>query len=144
MIFRWLTFGALASLVLVGTLAKFVLVGAAQAGDPSFKTAADKNADTFKTRVFTKIVKSARTQPGTITLDKGTYEDIEKGRKELTLTGSYKGAVLKKKYDVTIVIRLDTTKDEWRVLKITYSDTNTLAPSVRDSVLATLAKKMSE
>jgi len=135
---KWFGFLALAGLL---------AVPACRADEPklSFKTAAARDRKDFQEKVFEKIVKGARTQPVSITLDKGEYSTPEKGRKELKLTGSYKGSVTRKKFDVTITIRLNTADDSaWEVLKINYKDTNRLMPSPRESRFADLAKELSK
>jgi hypothetical protein len=129
-------------LVLAGLLAT-----PACADEPklSFKTAASRDKADFQEKVFEKIVKGARTQPVSIAFDKGEYSTPEKGRKQLKMTGSFKGSVTGKKYDVTITIRLDTTKDDaWAVLKIAYKDSHRLMPSPRESRFADLAKELSK
>jgi len=128
---------ALAVLCLAGT--------AAFAGEalPSFKKAADREAKDFQERVFTAVVQAARTKPVAIRLDKGEYADDGKERKELKLVGSYKGSVTRRKFDVTVVIRIDTSNDkEWKVLKINYTDTNWL--TVRENRFSDLAKKFNQ
>jgi len=128
----------------LAALMSLVLVGGCLAGSPSFRSAPDKNAASFKAEVFETIVKKARLHPGSITLEKSSYADIDTDRKELTLTGTYKGAILKSRYEVTLVIRLDTTDAKaWKVQKITYSDNNK-APRPAEKIFAALAKQLSE
>jgi len=130
------------SLVLAGLLAAPVCRADEPAG-LTFKTAASRDAKDFQVRVFEKVLKTVRTRPVQISLAKGEYSDLDKGRKQLKLTGSYKGAVTRAKFDVTITIKLDTTADPaWEVLKIGYEDNNRLMPRVNESKLAALAKDL--
>jgi hypothetical protein len=130
---------ALAVLCLAGTPAS------AGEGLPSFRKSADREAKNFQERVFTAVIRAARTKPVDIRLAKGEYTDDGKERKELKLTGTYKGSFTRKKFDVTVVIRIDTSNEkEWKVLKINYTDNNGLMPTPRENRFSDLAKRLNE
>jgi len=89
---------------------------------PSFKKRGD-NEKEWVTAVGTAIVKAARSGPKDVTLDRYKFEDVRKGRRDLHVTMTYLGGITKKKFEATIVVRIDVTDEkEWEVLDVEYSD----------------------
>ena len=104
-----------------------LLAGSARADTPNFnkRGSGEKEEKEFVEQVAQTIVKEARSSAKDITLQEYKFKDGKEGRKELTLSAGYKGAVTKTKYSADIVVRLDTSdKDNWKVLKIEYKDNN--------------------
>ena len=104
-----------------------LLSGSARADTPNFnkRGSTDKEKKEFVEQVAQTIVTEARSSAKDITLQEYKFKEGKEGRKELTLSAGYKGAVTKTKYSADIVVRLDTSdKDNWKVLKIEYKDNN--------------------
>jgi hypothetical protein len=113
---------------LTAALALLVAAGAALA-QPSFKTGKDKDTEEFCKEVFTAIIKGTRNDPRDITLEKYSYAVVrgKEGRKTLTLTGSFKGSLTKKKFREKWTLYLDTADPkEWEVLKMEAETSHTL------------------
>ena len=101
-----------------------LLSGSARADTPNFNKRGtnEKEEKAFVEQVAQTIVTEARSSAKDITLQEYKFKE---GRKNLTISAGYKGAVIKTKYTADIVVRLDTsTKDNWKVLKIEYKDNN--------------------
>jgi hypothetical protein len=115
---------------LTAALALLVAASAALA-DPSFKTGKDKDTEEFCAEVFKAIIKATRNDPREITLTKYAYAVVKgkEGRKTLTLTGFYKGALTKLKFSEKWTLYLDTSDPkEWEVLKMEVETSHTLKP----------------
>jgi hypothetical protein len=88
------------------------------------------------------IVKEARSSAKDITLQEYKFKDVKEGRKLLTISAGYKGAVIKTKYSADIVVHLDTsTKDKWQVERIEYKDNNKSPISFSSKKVDELVKK---
>jgi len=115
---------------LLAALALLTAGPAARADDvPSFKKPPDKDKEKeFVTEVGTAIVKAARSNPTKIELDAYKFKNVKKGRKDLEITVNWVGAVSKKKFVSTIVVKIDSSNDkEWEVLNVDYSDDNSVS-----------------
>jgi D-aminopeptidase len=105
-----------------------LLSGSARADTPNFnkRGSGAKEEKEFVEQVAQTIVKEARSSAKDITLQEYKFkEEAKEGRMNLTISAGYKGAVIKTKYSADIVVQLDTsTKGNWKVLKIEYTDNN--------------------
>jgi len=122
--------------MLVASLALLLAAGASARADddfPSFKKGIEKGKERdFVEEVGTAILKAARSKPVQIELDRYKFEDVKdrKGRKDLRITMNWQGALTKKQFTSTIVVKIDTSNDkEWEVLNITYKDDNSVSPA---------------
>jgi hypothetical protein len=115
---------------LTAALAGLIAASAALA-QPSFKTGKDKEKEAFCKEVFTAIIKGTRNDPRDITLEKHSYAEVKgkKDRKTLTLNGSFKGSLTKKKFSEKWTLHLDTSDPkQWEVLKMEFTTDHTLKP----------------
>jgi hypothetical protein len=113
------------------TAALALLVAASALAEPSFKTSKDKDSEDFCKEVFKAIIKGTRNDPRDITLTKYSYAPVKdkEGRKNLTLTGYFKGSITKKKFTEKWTLYLDTSNaKEWEVLKVEYTTDHTVKP----------------
>jgi hypothetical protein len=112
---------------LVVLCAAALLSGSARGDTPNFnkRGSGAKEEKEFVTDVAQTIVTAARSSAKDVTLQDYKFKDGKEGRKELTLSAGYKGAVLSTKYSADIVVSLDTSnKDKWEVMRIDYKDNN--------------------
>jgi len=136
--------------VLVASLALLLAAGvSARAADddvPSFKKGIEKGKERdFVEEVGTAILKAARSKPVQIELERYKFEEVKdkKGRKDLRITMNWEGALTKKKFTSTIVVKIDTSNDkEWEVLNVSYKDDNSISPAnPNDAKIQALIKK---
>jgi hypothetical protein len=81
----------------------------------------------FVGRVGEAIVKAAHGTAKKITLVKYEFGQPKAGRTELTLKMEYHGALTDKRYVADITVKIDSSdKNAWEVLRIDYSDNNTI------------------
>jgi len=127
---------------LLAVLAFLVVAPSVRADDPSFKKRGDKEKQ-FVEEVGTAIVKAARTKPVSIEMDSYKITEPKKGRKELKITMNWKGAITKKKFVSTIVVKIDVSdKDVWEVANIDYEDDNNVSGGKpRQNEIQALIKK---
>jgi ethanolamine utilization protein EutQ (cupin superfamily) len=129
---------------LVVLCAAALLSASARADTPNFnkRGSTDKEEKEFVTDVAQTIVKEARSSAKDITLQEYKLKDGKEGRKVLTMSAGYKGALIKTKYSADIVVHLDaSTKDSWKVLKIEYKDNNKSPISFSSKEVDALVKK---
>jgi hypothetical protein len=110
--------------------AAVLLSGSVAGADvPSFnkRGEGDKGEKKFVEKVAETIVQEARSSAKDINLEEYKLKDVadKEGRKTLTFSASYKGAVTKTKYTADIVVHIDSSnKEKWEVLRIEYKDDN--------------------
>jgi hypothetical protein len=117
------------------SLALLVSASVALADDPSFKRGKDKETEEFCKQVFTALIKGTRNDPRDVTLTKYSYATVKgkEGRKTLTLTGTFKGSLTKKKFTEKWTLSLDTSDPkEWEVTKWEVSTDHTLKPKQKN------------
>jgi len=120
-------FGLVALLAGLALIAGAPTARAADEDIPSFRKRGDMEKQ-FVESVGIAIVKAARSNPTKIELDKYEFEDPKKDRKDLKITMNWVGAATKKKYQSTIVVKIDSSdKDKWEVLNIAYTDDNNVS-----------------
>jgi len=103
---------------------------------PSFRKRPDKDKEkAWVGEVGTAVVKAARLGPKAIELDKYELKDAGKGRKDLAITMTWRGAVLiKRPFVSTIVVQVDVSGGEkWKVLGIDYQDDNRISRTEPDA-----------
>ena len=129
---------------LVALCAAALLSGSARADTPNFnkRGSTPKEEKAFVTDVAQTIVKEARSSAKDITLQEYKFKDVKEGRKLLTISAGYKGALIKTKYSADIAVHLDTsTKDKWEVERIEYKDNNKSPISFSTKDVDALIKK---
>lgn len=129
---------------LAAALACLTLLPAAASRDdvPSFKDRGD-DEKAFVARVGEAVVRAARLGPLKIALEKYEFSDPRKGRKDLKITMTWAGGILKKKYTSQIVVKIDSSdKDRWQVLDIEYKDDSRSLASPNRTRIQELVKKL--
>jgi hypothetical protein len=112
---------------------------------PAFKSGSKRESKEFVTKVGDAIVKAARSRPRKIELTDFSYASPKAGRKELTLKMTYTGAVTRVKFNVDVMMLLDTEdKDKWEVLNIRYSDSNKSPVPYSEKKVQDLIKKFNK
>jgi len=134
-------------------MAALLVAGAIRAADdvevPSFKKAKDKDTKDFQKSVFEAVVKSLRSQPTEVTLEKAEYVKVKEGRKELKLSGTFKGRfaklVSKKPHKADVTIKLDTLDEKaWEVLEVIYKDDVSGLPQPNEKARKSLRDKLNK
>lgn len=108
-------------------LALVLLAAPVRADDVPQFTKKDDFEKKFVSRVAVAIVKAAHSTAKNPSLEKHKFEQVKPGRSRLEIRASFKGALTRKEYSADIVVHLDTlNKDAWEVLRIDYSDNDTI------------------
>jgi len=126
---------------LLTALALLAAVPAARAADddvPSIKKHPDEKKEKefkqFATDVGTAVVKAARLKPADLELEDYKITEPKKDHKELKIVMNWKGGLTKKKFQSTIVVKIDASdKDKWEVTNIDYSDDNKVSLAKPDA-----------
>jgi hypothetical protein len=139
-----LSFGALL-LACLGLMATDSAVRAADDDEvPSFKKRGDKEKE-FVSQVGKAIVKAARASPAKLELDEYKFTDPKKDRKDLTIKMNWAGAITKKKYVSTIVVKIDSSDDKkWEVLNVEYKDDDISLLKPNSAKIQELIKKFNK
>ena len=98
---------------------------------PSFKKRGEMEKE-FVKRVGLAVVKAAHPTGKRADLVDYKLTSPKKDRTDVHITMEYYGAVTKKRYVATIVVKCDSRdKDAWEVLNIDYEDNNTVPYSAK-------------
>jgi len=115
--------------LLLTALAQPATAFAADDEVPSFRKRPDKDSEKeWVGRVGTAVVKAALPAPKSIELDRYEWKDAGKGRADLAVTMTWRAAVLiKRPFVSTIVVHVDVSGKEWKVLGVDYEDDNRIS-----------------
>jgi hypothetical protein len=141
-----LTFGV----ALLTALGLLVATPAARAADdevPSIKKYPDEKKEKeykqFASDLGSAVVKAARTKPVDLELEDYKVTEPKKDHKELKIVMNWKGALTKKKFQSTIIVKIDASdKAKMEVTNIDYSDDNKISTKPNAAEIQKLIKQI--